>query len=186
MLYLASTSPRRKKLLRDLKIPFKTIKPEYLENDEIGQKPLSMVRAHALGKALSGAKRVKEGTVLSADTTVFFQGDIIAKPRDHRHAFQILKSLQGKWHTVYTGVAVLSVKNGKVIRRRVFVEKTRILLKKMTFSEIKAYFKKIDPLDKAGAYAIQVKSNNIVEKIQGSFSNAVGLPMERIVKILSE
>ena len=183
-LYLASISPRRKKILRDLKIPFKTLRPEYCENGEKGQAPISMVRTHALGKALSAVKRVQTGTVLAADTTVFFRGDIIGKPRNYLHAFQILNSLQGKWHRVYTGVAVLFVKKGKIVRKKTFVEKTKILLKKMDSAEIKKYLRRIYPLDKAGAYAIQSKRSSIVEKVQGSFSNAVGLPMERIRKLL--
>jgi len=184
MLYLASVSPRRKKILRDLKISFRILKPDYDENDEEGQAPTLMVRTHALGKALSVAKRVQTGTILAADTTVFFQGDIIGKPRNYRHAFQILNSLQGKWHWVYTGVSVLWVKSGKIVRRKIFVEKTRICLKRMDSAEIKKYLQKIHPLDKAGAYAIQSKRLSIVEKVHGSFSNAVGLPIERIRKII--
>ncbi len=129
MIYLASTSPRRKKILKDLGVLFKTLEPDYHEKPLPGASPTKLVRAHALGKALSAARMIRSGRVLSADTIVYFRNRIIGKPRDMKDAFRILGALQGQWHTVYTGVAFLSVKAGKAVRRRVIVEKTQVRLR---------------------------------------------------------
>ena len=184
IIYLASTSPRRKKILKDAGIRFRIVIPGYHEKKLRGAGPRRLVRAHALGKGLAAAKEISEGTVLSADTIVYSDGRIIGKPRDLKHAFRILGSLQGRWHEVYTGVAVLNVRKGKVTGRRVLIEKTRVLLKPLKPEEIAAYFKKIDPLDKAGAYAIQETKNSVVEAVKGSFLNAVGLPLERVRRLI--
>ncbi len=180
MIYLASTSPRRKKILKDMGMRFKVLKPDYHESPLPGATPAKLVRAHALGKALSAARLIRQGRVLSADTVVYFRNRIIGKPRDMRDAFRILGQLQGRWHTVYTGVALLNVKAGKTVRRRIFVEKTRVRLRALDRTAMKAYFKRVDPLDKAGAYAIQASRDPLASEVRGSFLNAVGLPVERL------
>src|SRR5438874_2265009 len=103
MIYLASTSPRRIKILKDLKIRFKTLSPDYRETALPAAGPAKLVRTHALGKALSVARSVRNGKILSADTVVFFEGKIIGKPADRQEAVRILAALQGRWHQVYTG-----------------------------------------------------------------------------------
>ncbi len=182
MIYLASTSPRRKRLLRESGIRFRVLHSSYQEELH-GSIPASHVKQHALGKALGASPFPKKGLVLGADTIVYFGGKIIGKPKDLKDAFQILSSLQGRWHTVYTGVALVDARTKK---RVLLSEKTKVLIRKMTAPEVKRYFKKISPLDKAGAYAIQAHRSPIVECIQGSFSNAVGLPLERIVDIIKQ
>lgn len=179
MIYLLSTSPRRKKILREAGIRFKTFKPDYQEKKIAGLSVSALVRAHAAGKGLSALSRIADGIILSADTVVSFRKKIIGKPRDMRDALRILSLLQGQWHTVYTGVTVLRVSGGKIKKKDVFVERTRIKIYPMDAQGIRRYFKKINPLDKAGAYAIQSK-HSIVEEFKGLHSNAVGLPIEKI------
>ena len=179
MIYLASTSPRRKILLREKGVRFKILKPSYHEK-RIHGLPAKIVKTHAIEKALSCLKLVKQGIILSADTIVYWNGCVIGKPKNMEDAVRILLKLQDQWHTVFTGVAVLRVKQERVIKKTVFVEKTKIRLQPMTKIEINRYFRRVNPLDKAGAYAIQSKSASIVKEIRGSFSNAVGLPMERL------
>ena len=179
MLYLASASPRRAKLLREAGISFKRLKSSYHETGIFGDPPVVLVKKHAQGKAMAGARMIENGKLLAADTLVYFQGKILGKPRSRKDAVKTLTLLQGHWHTVVTGVAFFEVKHGEIVRRRLFSERTRVLLKKMSGSEIRNYFRSVNPMDKAGSYAIQSRKS-IVKAIKGSFSNAVGLPMERL------
>jgi septum formation protein len=182
-LFLASVSPRRRRLLTEYKIAFRVIRPLYREANDGTCHPAASVRRHALGKALSVVRKVRKGTILSADTVVYYKGKIIGKPKDRREAVRILSRLEGRTHTVYTGVALLTVRGGRVRKKTVFTEKTRVRLLPMSHAMIVRYFKKINPLDKAGAYAIQSARMNIVAEIKGSFTNAVGLPMEIIRRL---
>ena len=179
-LFLASSSPRRAKLLREAGVRFKVLRSPYHERDSAHPKPAGLVKKHALGKALAASKKIADGRLLAADTTVYFRGKIIGKPKNKQDAFRTLSRLQGRWHAVYTGVALLEMKAGRPLRTRVFVEKTRVKIQKMDAGLIRRYLRRIDPMDKAGSYAIQVKKGGIVEAVRGSFSNAVGLPMERL------
>ena len=179
-LYLASASPRRAKLLRAAGIRFKRATSDYHERDFPGMAPSYVVKKHALGKALAAARKVKSGNVLAADTIIYFHGRIIGKPAGRRAAVKTLLALQDHWHTVYTGVAFLEARNGRIKQKRLFFEKTGVRLQKMEAEDIRDYFKRVDPMDKAGAYAIQDRRSGIVREIKGSFSNAVGLPMERL------
>lgn len=181
---LASSSPRRKKLLREHKVAFRVAAPSYHEKDIPGLSPSALVKRHALGKALSAARKVREGIVVSADTLVFYGGMMIGKPKNLRDAQRILMMLQGRTHVVYTGVTVLKVRAGRIERKAVFSERTKIQLRPMSRLKILSYFRRVNPLDKAGAYAIQSKSGTIVAGVSGSFSNAVGLPMERLLSTL--
>ena len=186
MIYLASTSPRRKKILKDLGIRFRVLSTRYHEKDLPGTGPAKLVRTHALGKALSAAHLIIHGKILSADTVVYFKNKIIGKPKNRREAFRILSMLQGRWHEVYTGVAIFEIKNKKIHKRRVFTEKTKVCLRPMNRAAILKYFKRVNPLDKAGAYAIQSRRFGIVVEIKGSFSNAVGLPLEKLSGFFKE
>ncbi len=184
MIYLASTSPRRKKILREAGVSFCVLSPEYHEKPIPGAGPAKLVRMHALGKALSAARLIPKGKILSADTVVYFKKKIIGKPSGMKDAFRILNLLQGKRHEVYTGVALLEVESGRIVKKIVLTEKTSIRLRALDQKAITAYFKKVNPLDKAGAYAIQVKRGSIVEEVRGSFLNAVGLPLERLQALI--
>jgi septum formation protein len=184
MIYLASTSPRRKQLLKKAGITFRILKPDYEEKNNSKSSPSKIVRMHALEKSESCMKQIKNGTILSADTIVYFEGEIIGKPKNMKEARLILCRLQDQWHTVYTGVAILKVVSGRVAKKTVFFEKTKVHLKALTPKGIANYFKKVNPLDKAGAYAIQSPHGGIVREVRGLFSNAVGLPIEKVIKKL--
>jgi septum formation protein len=181
MIYLCSTSPRRRALLRQKKIAFRLLRPDYKET-AIRAKPVSKgVKRHALGKALSAVKLVKNGIILGADTVVVFRGRAIGKPRDMKHAILMLSQLQGNWHDVITAVALIKIKDSRVVKHITFSVRSRVRIQKMDENGIRAYFRKITPLDKAGAYAAQAKNApKIVESIRGSFTNVVGLPMEKL------
>jgi septum formation protein len=181
-LYLASASPRRRKILKNFGISFQIIKPDYHEKNHQHFLPSRLVMRHALGKALSAAGKIAHGRVLAADTLVYDRGRIIGKPKSIRHAVKILSSIQGHWHWVYTGVAVLDVEKGEIKRKKVFYERTGICLPKTSRQWILEAFKKINPLDKAGAYALQSKGVNKGYRVKGSLLNAVGLPVEKLRK----
>lgn len=160
---------------------FRVIRPSHDEASFSGKcSPSQWVQRHALAKARSVSHRVSKGVILGADTIVYFGGKIIGKPKNLREAFRILSRLQGRWHTVYTGVALL--RESPVV----FYDKTKVLLKKMSPVDIRDYFKKVNPLDKAGAYAIQSKKDSIILKVKGDFFNAVGLPMKKLKIRLKE
>ncbi len=184
MIYLASTSPRRKSLLKEAGICFRILKPDYDENPNLKGTPSCVVQIHAVKKVESCQKKIKSGTILAADTIVYHQGKIIGKPKDMKDAHFILGKLQGRWHLVYTGVAMFWIVSGRLTKKIVFSEKTKVRLKPLTSKGITNYFKKVNPLDKAGAYAIQSSHGGIVEEVKGLFSNAVGLPIELIFKKL--
>ena len=181
MLYLVSGSPRRRRILKEHGVKFQALTPDYLEEKIPGKPPSAVVRIHAMGKAMSAVKKIVSGTILAADTIVYFDGKIIGKPGDLKEAAKILNRLQGKWHTVYTGVMILRVRPGRPQRKEFFFETTHVLLKKLDRKMIRSYFQKVNPLDKAGAYAIQSKRFPIVQEIRGSFSNAMGLPIEKVL-----
>lgn len=184
MIWLASTSPRRKVILRQLGLRFRAVAPAYEEGSPGRRKPAALVRLHALEKASVVALSVREGIIIGADTVVWFDGKIIGKPKNITDARKTLAKLQGCWHIVYTGVALLKTHQGVVRCRRVYVEKTRILIKRMSHADIRQYFRRVNPLDKAGSYAIQARFS-VVERVQGSFFNAMGLPSESLIKNLN-
>lgn len=184
MIYLASSSPRRKTLLKKAGIAFQILKPSYEEENNLKGSPSRIVQTHARRKGESCLKEVTDGIVISADTIVYFRGQIIGKPGNMKEAFSILGKLQGQWHSVYTGVAILKIVSGKIARKIIFFEKTKVRLKKLSSQEIENYFERVNPLDKAGAYAIQSSHDGIVEDVKGLFSNAIGLPIEKILKEL--
>ncbi len=186
MIYLASTSPRRKMLLKKAGINFRALRPSYDEDNGLKGKPSFIVQTHALKKAESCIQQIQNGIVLGSDTLVYFKGHIIGKPENMKKAFRVLAQLQNQWHVVYTGVAFIKVEKRKITQENIFFEKTRVKLKKLSLEEIKNYFKKVNPLDKAGAYAIQSSHGGIVEEVKGFFSNAVGLPVERIQKLMEK
>lgn len=178
VIYLASTSPRRKRILKASGIAFKIVAPDYEENGPAHFSPSRTVKEHALGKARSVVGKISDGIVIGCDTIVYFRKKIIGKPKNLKDAFRILGALQGRRHSVYTGVAVLRVAASQIRKKTVFYEKTDVYLKKMSRGGIARYFRRMNPLDKAGAYAIQSRKQGIVAKVKGSFLNAVGLPAE--------
>ncbi len=184
MIYLASTSPRRKTLLKKAGITFRILKPAYEEDNDLKGPPSKIVQVHAVKKAESCREQVKDGTILAADTIVYLEGEMIGKPKNMKKARLMLGKLQGRCHSVYTGVAIFKIASGRIVKKTIFFEKTKVSLEGLTPKEIENYFKKVNPLDKAGAYAIQSRRGGIVQEVRGLFSNAVGLPIKKILKQL--
>lgn len=180
MLYLASQSPRRRQILTELKIPFRVVKSRYQEKRIHGLSFSALALRHSLGKALGVKLNQKKGCVLAADTLVYRADKIYGKPRTLREARQMLGSLQGRSHGVVTAVVLRSFKTGKVLKG---ICRTRVWIKKLTQEQIEEYFRKVNPLDKAGAYGIQ-EGPRIVTQIKGSYTNVVGLPVELLKKML--
>ena len=186
MIILASNSPRRRQILKKHGITFRVVRPDYEEKMIPGKSPSRLVREHAVGKAMSVAQKISSGTILSADSIVYCGGRIIGKPRDVKQAARFLNFLQSRWQTVYTGVAILKIQGGTIRRKTLFVEKTRIFIEKMKPEEIKSYFRKVNPLDKAGGYSLQAGRFSGTKRIRGSYFNAVGLPIETILSIINK
>ncbi|ABR30088.1 septum formation inhibitor Maf [Thermosipho melanesiensis] len=172
---LATSSPRRINLLKMLNIKFKTVAPRIKENINETD-PEKLVKKLSKLKALS----IKEkGIIISADTIVYHNNKVLGKPKNLDNAFNMLKELSSKWHTVYTGVTI--IEKDDIIT---FCEKTMVKFKKLSDELIRYYISTSKPLDKAGAYGIQELGAILVEKIEGDYYNVVGLPISRIWDIL--
>ena len=176
-LILASASPRRRELLRELGLAFEVrpaSAPEW-HHPFCTARELSL--ANATRKARAAAGRFRRRIILGADTLVARGTTIYGKPCDLAEAERMLAELAGHTHTVVTGVCLLDTASG---RTRTFAEITAVTFRRLTRAQIRDYLRRIHPLDKAGAYAIQEHGERIVERIDGSYSNVVGLPLERL------
>lgn len=180
---LASASPRRRKLLSDAGYEFEVVSPQV---DEAAQGWLTIRELtiwNAARKAAAACLLSPEAIVLAADTLVTIDGHILGKPSDFEDAVRALRRLSGHAHEVWTGVRIIDVTRRKT---RSFEEMSRVHFRVLDESAIRNYLGKIDPLDKAGAYAAQGHGREIIERIDGSFTNVVGLPMEKTARALSE
>lgn len=177
-LILASASPRRRLLLKKLRIPFRVIPSRISESSSIRQ-PARLVRELALRKARAVAKMLQEGVVLGADTLVICRGKILGKPRNQKHAYRMLFSLAGTTHRVYTGVSLVDAKTGK---SWITHEMSAVRMKKLPPHAILKLARK--HLDKAGSYAIQEKRDPIARVVRGSYDNVVGLPVRAVRALL--
>ena len=178
---LASASPRRKQLLGELGLAFDVVVADVTEHEDPDTDPRHMVTHNAALKADWVATRHPDAWVLGADTTVFIDDRVLNKPADLAEARAMLQRLAGRTHTVFTGVALRRVATGLQIDEGVTSEVT---FKPFDDAVIDAYFKVVNPLDKAGAYGIQDGRELIVERWEGSFTNIMGLPMEATKQIL--
>jgi septum formation protein len=181
-LILASASPRRAELLRQLELKFKVLPSDATEVFDEHLSPLELCQLNAHRKARAVAKKIPDALVLGADTLVFLEREIFGKPRDLAEAKQMLAQLQGRTHQVVTGVCLMQL---RAHRERIFAVGTDVTFRPLTAGQISDYLSKMNPLDKAGAYAIQEHSDKIVAEISGSYSNVVGLPVEQLEKELS-
>jgi len=176
-LILASASPRRAELLRQLRLDFKVVPgnvPE-IHDDQLTARELSQVNAYR--KARTVAKKFPDALVLAADTLVYLEATLFGKPATLEDAYGMLERLQGRTHEVITGLCLLHLRKH---RQAVFAESTAVTFHPLGAVQIRRYLSRVNPLDKAGAYAIQEEGDLIVEKIVGSYTNVVGLPMERL------
>ena len=180
-LILASASPRRRELLAGLGVKFAVMVAEVTEHEAPDADPRAMVRHNAALKAGWVARRRPEALVLGADTTVFVDGVVLNKPRDLAEARAMLRRLSGRPHTVYTGLAARRHCDGLALDAGVESQVTFKLLDEMI---IEQYLARVNPLDKAGAYAIQEETGLIIDSWRGSYTNIVGLPMEETKQML--
>ena len=181
---LASSSPRRQKILKQVGIPFTTLPSDIPEDIGGEMSPYEAVRTLSEKKALCAADKLDgPAVIVAADTIVDLNGKIIGKPADKDDAFNILKRLQGKKHSVYTGVCIIKkTADGSVIKS--IIDNAAVFIRPMTDGEIRAYIETGEPMDKAGAYAIQEKGSLFVERIEGDFYTVEGLPIVRVYQEL--
>jgi nucleoside triphosphate pyrophosphatase len=179
---LASGSPQRRQLLTEAGYEFEVRSPTV---DEVAHGWLT-IRELTIWNAASKAARVSksepDAVVLAADTLVAIDGEVLGKPMDLDDAVRILRRLSGRTHEVWTAVRIC---HAAAERSQSFLEMSRVRFRKLDDRGIRSYLAKIDPLDKAGAYAAQGHGTDIIERIEGSFSNVVGLPMEQTALVLA-
>jgi septum formation protein len=181
-LILASSSPRRRELLQTLGLPFTVMTSDVDESTQPGMSPEAVVEELALRKARAVASRLDAGVVLGSDTVVVLDGHILGKPADEPDAFRMLSALQGREHTVYSGVALIDAATGRL---EVAHSKTVVRIRPLTEREIRAYIATKEPMDKAGSYAIQGIGSTLVESIEGDYFTVVGLPLCLTANLLS-
>ncbi len=176
-LILASASPRRAELLRQLKSNFRIVPGDAKEifDEQLSPSELCQLNAHCKARAV--AKKNPDSLVLGADTLVFLDGKIMGKPADIADAQRMLTQLQGRTHQVVTGVSLIHL---RAYRERMFAVSTDVTFHPLDAGQIRDYLAKINPLDKAGAYAVQEHGEKIIAEISGSHSNVIGLPLERV------
>jgi septum formation protein len=177
---LASGSPRRLDLLREAGFEV-IVRPADVEELTGGLPSRALVLANAELKALRVAAAISGDLVLAADTIVVLDGEILGKPRDLGHAAEMLGRLGGRVHEVLTGVCML---RGGSAARCSFVESTRVEFRKLDEAMISTYLADIDPLDKAGSYAAQEDRGRLIERIEGSMENVIGLPVTRVIEAI--
>lgn len=182
---LASASPRRKGLLEVMGLDFNIVVSNADEDSISKDIPIPLyVQELALIKAGAVAKEIlnrKNAVIISADTIVTLDGEILGKPADSKSAYEMLKSLSGRTHEVYTGYCVMRISDGKTVCNSV---KTRVQFKELDDEKINAYIKSGEPMDKAGAYGIQGKGSLLIGKIDGDYFNVVGLPISALADTL--
>jgi septum formation protein len=179
-LVLASRSPRRAEILNAVGWPFEMVPANIDESRFESEAAVPYVRRLAQTKAETLAKNLTSGLVLGADTVVLADEQILGQPRDAEDARRMLKLLSGKWHEVLTAVALLRVGEN---RSAVNQEKTRVRFAEMTMAEIDWYVATGEPMDKAGAYAVQGRAALFIEEIQGDYFNIVGLPVRLVYEL---
>jgi len=184
--YLASTSPRRRDLLRRLGIRFQVMTPTADEKPEAvglkaGGSPARYALACAKAKALSVADRVGTGTVIGVDTVVVCGRQILGKPRSRAEARRMLTLLSGRTHSVISGVAVVRMPGRRLLGA---TEATAVTFRKLGDAEVEEYIAGPEPYDKAGAYGIQEQAGIFVSRVSGCLLNVVGLPVPLLLELL--
>jgi septum formation protein len=182
MIYLASASKERKRLLKIFGLRFRVMPSCIKEEAKRGKLSyVELVKSNALRKAQEVAGRVKSGIIIAADTISVQGGQIFGKPKDLTDASRMLKRFSGKPQDVYTGIAVIDKDAHKTLTD---YERTSVWMDRLTDKEITDYFRKVSPLDKAGSYDIQGRGAFFISRIDGCFYNVVGLPLRKLYRML--
>ncbi len=180
-LILASASPRRKEMLANLGLEFEVLTAKVDEVPLDGESPQKFVQRAAIDKASDIAVNHPDAWVLGADTVVVHEGEILGKPQDASHAQRLLMRLSGQMHRVFSGFCLRLQQDNLSVSR---VISTEVYFSAFTEDIVAAYVATGEPLDKAGAYGIQGRGGVLVEKITGSYSNVVGLPLVETIEAL--
>ena len=192
---LASGSPRRRELLAGLGIDFTVVKSDIDETQGANEDPYAYVRRLSVEKAHAVVARVEadEAFVLAADTVVILaadtmgviDGEIVGKPADAGDARAMLNRLRGRGHIVCTALTLLKLEDGAITHQNTRLTRTEVIMRDYSDAEIDAYIATGDPFDKAGSYAIQHEGFHPVARIEGSYTNVVGMPVETLTEMLA-
>jgi len=184
---LASGSPRRKQLMELAGIPCEVLVTD--ADETISGPPAEQVRGLALRKAEAAGDIIggKPAVIIAADTLVYVDGAVLGKPESREDAFQMLRTLSGRKHTVYTGVAILvqSEQGAVSCPLSLFVDSTDVYFRELSDKEINAYIDTGEPFDKAGAYGVQERGSILVDRVEGDFYTVVGLPISKVWSALN-
>jgi septum formation protein len=180
---LASSSPRRQELVRNLGLNALVIPSQVDEEADPGLAPWQIVEELALRKADSVAQKHEDAIVIGSDTIVVLDGDILGKPRDEADALDMLRRLQGRTHEVFSGIACV---DARAKLRAVRHARTIVRMKPLSDEQIRRYIATGEPMDKAGSYAIQGIGATIVTGIEGDYFNVVGMPLHLLSEMLSQ
>lgn len=180
---LASASPRRAEILKLTGLKFDIAISDYEEDLNLSLSPRALARFLSRKKAEAVAHKYKNTIIITADTFIVFNKRLLGKPHTYKEAEKMLKMLNGKAHSVITGFTIMDTGSGKVLSRSM---ETRVYFRKLDDGEIKAYVNTGEPLDKAGAYAIQGLGAVFIEKIDGDFFNVMGMPLCALTESLEK
>jgi len=180
---LASASPRRKEILEITGLKFSVCVSDYEEDLSLKLPPRDLARFLSRKKAETIAHKYKNAIIIAADTVIVFKNRILGKPHRDKEAGKMLRLLNGRSHSVITGFTILDTGSGNKLSRSV---ETKVYFKRLSMEEIRAYVRSKEPLDKAGAYAIQGLGAVFIERIEGDFFNVVGLPLCALTESLKE
>ena len=178
---LASGSPRRREIFEKIKLPFEVQESNYEEDMTLKMLPEKLAEYLSAGKAKAVAEENIDAIVIAADTFVVYHNQRLGKPKTPERAKEMLEMLRGKEHDVVTGVTIIDTDSGQLFS---FHETAKVFMDKLSPDVIDAYIKTGEPLDKAGAYALQEIGALLIEKIEGDFFNVMGLPLKRLVEEL--
>jgi septum formation protein len=181
-LILASASPRRAEILRTVGWPFERLAVDIDESRHAGEEAAAYVERVARAKAEAAVLRIPGATVLGADTVVVIENEILGKPLDDEDARRMLRLLRDRWHQVLTGVALINTGTGA---SRIAHEVTEVRFAAMNEDEVNWYVATGEPMDKAGAYAIQGRGARFIREIRGDYFNIVGLPVRLVYELMT-
>jgi septum formation protein len=171
---LASASPRRKEILKITGLKFRVCASDHEEEFDLSLKPHRLARFLSRKKAEAVARKFRKAIIIAADTFIYFENNLLGKPRTGKEAEKMLGLLSGKVHSVITGFTILDTESGQIVSQSVV---TKVHFRSLDKEEIRDYIRSGEPFDKAGAYAAQGLGAVFIEKIEGDFFNVMGLPL---------
>lgn len=186
---LASNSPRRKELLHQIFDSFDVIKSDFNEEVVDEKNPEKLVKVLSSKKAEEVFDRIEsnesELLVIGGDTLVYFDGQVLGKPKDEKDAYNTLKKLQGNKNKVYSAFTVI-LKKGSKLKKETVLSKSIVTMKTMADEEIEEYIKTGEPMDKAGSFSVQGIGNKFVDSIEGAYNSVIGLDIEKLKEVLEK